>query len=213
MYSRLNRTRSRSRTLLAVASFCAGLLFASGSHAALQSRLGGLALYDTDINVTWAANANINGQMTWAAANSWAAGVTIGGIGGWRLPTSDTSCLGFNCTGSEMGHLFYTELGGTPGGGSGFFASISGNATAAGFLNLQSNYYWSGTEYALNPISAWFFSTIEGVQAAGLKTAARYALAVYPGDVAAIPEPETYAMMLAGLGLMGFVARRRKRQR
>jgi hypothetical protein len=25
-----------------------------------------------------------------------------------------------------------------------------------------------------------------------------------------IPEPETYAMMLAGLGLMGFMARRRK---
>ena len=30
--------------------------------------------------------------------------------------------------------------------------------------------------------------------------------------LAPIPEPETYAMMLAGLGLMGFVARRRKRQ-
>jgi hypothetical protein len=30
------------------------------------------------------------------------------------------------------------------------------------------------------------------------------------GCVSAIPEPETYAMMLAGLGLMGFVARRRK---
>ena len=29
--------------------------------------------------------------------------------------------------------------------------------------------------------------------------------------VAAIPEPETYAMLLAGLGLMGFVARRRQR--
>ncbi|MGY1490667.1 PEP-CTERM sorting domain-containing protein [Methylobacillus pratensis] len=28
--------------------------------------------------------------------------------------------------------------------------------------------------------------------------------------VAAVPEPETYAMLLAGLGLMGFVARRRK---
>jgi hypothetical protein len=28
--------------------------------------------------------------------------------------------------------------------------------------------------------------------------------------VAAVPEPETYAMMLAGLGLMGFIARRRK---
>ena len=29
-------------------------------------------------------------------------------------------------------------------------------------------------------------------------------------DVPAIPEPETYAMMLAGLGLLGFVARRRR---
>jgi len=28
--------------------------------------------------------------------------------------------------------------------------------------------------------------------------------------IAAVPEPETYAMMLAGLGLLGFVARRRK---
>jgi hypothetical protein len=29
---------------------------------------------------------------------------------------------------------------------------------------------------------------------------------------AAVPEPETYAMMLAGLGLLGFVARRRKQK-
>jgi hypothetical protein len=30
--------------------------------------------------------------------------------------------------------------------------------------------------------------------------------------VAAVPEPETYAMMLAGFGLLGFVARRKSRQ-
>jgi hypothetical protein len=30
-------------------------------------------------------------------------------------------------------------------------------------------------------------------------------------NIAPIPEPETYAMLLAGLGLMGFVARRRKK--
>jgi hypothetical protein len=28
--------------------------------------------------------------------------------------------------------------------------------------------------------------------------------------VTAVPEPETYAMLLAGLGLMGAIARRRK---
>lgn len=31
-----------------------------------------------------------------------------------------------------------------------------------------------------------------------------------PGAVAAVPEPETYALMLAGLGFVGFVSRRRK---
>ena len=31
-------------------------------------------------------------------------------------------------------------------------------------------------------------------------------------NVAPVPEPETYALMLAGLGAMGFVARRRQRQ-
>ena len=36
----------------------------------------------------------------------------------------------------------------------------------------------------------------------------------YGGTISAapIPEPETYAMMLAGLGLMGFVVRRRKQK-
>jgi hypothetical protein len=33
----------------------------------------------------------------------------------------------------------------------------------------------------------------------------------HDGEVSPIPEPETYAMLLAGLGLMGFVARRRRK--
>ena len=34
--------------------------------------------------------------------------------------------------------------------------------------------------------------------------------ATYTNAVGAVPEPETYAMMMAGLGLLGFLARRRK---
>jgi Ni/Co efflux regulator RcnB len=35
----------------------------------------------------------------------------------------------------------------------------------------------------------------------------------FQGQVAPVPEPSTYALMLAGLGVLGFVARRRKGRR
>ncbi len=70
--------------------------FASTADAALISRLGGQAVYDTDFNITWLADANYaktsgydsDGMMVWALANTWAAGLNVGGYTGWRLPTA-----------------------------------------------------------------------------------------------------------------------------
>jgi hypothetical protein len=196
------------------------------------------AYYDTVLDITWLADANYaktsgydtDGFMTWAAANTWAAQLDINGYADWRLPTttdtagcnfafSGTDC-GYNVdpTSSEMAHLYFTELGNqsfftTTGAVSGAYTGgANPNSTldnVGPFINFQSGDYWSGTEYAPNPSSAWHFSTDIGNQVVNDKAIILYALAVSPGDVAAVPEAETYALMLAGLGLIGWRARRR----
>jgi hypothetical protein len=77
------------------------------ANAALISRLGGQAVYDTDFNITWIADANLaasntfgvaginaSGGMSWSTANSWIAAMNADGGTGylgfndWRLPTT-----------------------------------------------------------------------------------------------------------------------------
>ena len=159
------------------------------------------AFYDTDLNITWLRDANVNGLMNWATAVSWADTYSFGGYTDWRLPTSDT-CVNMNCTGSEMGHLWYVELGN----------SEPNFTNAGGFQNLRSDFYWSGVADALDPDLVWIFSTRDGIQGRASESAALYAMAVRPGDnAAAIPEPETYALMLAGLAALALVRRRQRR--
>ena len=46
---------------------------------------------------------------------------------------------------------------------------------------MQSNDYWSGTEYAPDPSNAWNFNTNDGNQNNDDKSNALYAVAVRPG--------------------------------
>ncbi|HRP28066.1 MAG TPA: DUF1566 domain-containing protein [Burkholderiaceae bacterium] len=189
------------------AMLCAGALLAAAgtAQAALQDRdLDGDsvvdAFYDTDLDITWLRNADVNGLMDWDTAVAWADSFSFAGYDDWRLPISD-ECAGFDCTASEMGHLWYVELG-----------NSAGAMTNTGdFQNLQSSYYWSGTQWSNLPDYAWVFGTHVGHQGTAHKSAHLYALAVRPGDVPVIPEPQTYALLLAGLGVLALLRRRRIR--
>ena len=240
------------RTTLIATGLIAASLATASAHAALQGRdLNGSAgsfeaYYDTELDITWLADANYaktsgydaDGLMTWAAANTWAAQLSFTNpltsetLDDWRLPTiTDTGTSGCNSAksgtdcgynvdpaSSEMAHLYFTELGNlshytTTGAVSGAYAGGSNpNSTldnVGPFTNFQSYLYWSGTEYAPSTAYAWSFRTDYGYQYNYYETLSFYALAVRPGDVAAVPEAETYALMLAGLGLIGWRARRR----
>lgn len=77
-------------------------MMSTSANAALVSRAGGQAYYDTVLNITWLADANLaasntfgvtgintNGKMTWAKANEWIGAMNAAnylGVNTWRLP-------------------------------------------------------------------------------------------------------------------------------
>lgn len=218
---------------------CAAILVAASgaAQASLIDRGGGL-IYDTDLNITWLANANYgagssydtdypDGLMTWQNAMDWAANLSYYDsvrnvtYDDWRLPTTlipDASCqyqsmsasYGYNCTGSEIGHLFYSELGGV----SEQYLEVAHDADYNLFANIKNGYYWSTTEYALDTGYAWYFDAAVGLQFIYDKAQRInfYAWAVRPGDVAAAAStvPVPAAAWLFGSGLLGLIGLARR---
>jgi hypothetical protein len=201
-----------------------------GLNAVAATDASAVYLYDATLNVTWLRNANVNGATNWNTAMTWASNLTTGSgatvISDWRLPTmADPATVrnwsyggtnaGYNVAPSsgEMASLFFSTLGNKSHvDTSGVWQPGDGLTNVGSFQNMQYDVYWLGTEYAPSSSDAWLFVTTDGGQNAGPKIHPDnqfYALAVRNGDVAPVPEPETYAMLLAGLGLIGAIARRR----
>lgn len=145
--------------------------------------------------VNWASSLNDPGVISNYVLNS---GYSMNwGGSSWRLPIS-TQDSGTYQTWSEMGHLWYTELGNPTGS----------TPTTGVFSNLQLVPYWSGTES--NVSDAWYFSINNGGQSATSKINGYYALAVRFGqlETSTVPEPSTYVLMCLSLGVVGYARKR-----
>jgi hypothetical protein len=165
--------------------------FSALSQAAVVSvdingDLNKTAFLDQANNLLW-TNGNLfakNG-LTYANANSGINGLNTSsfeGITNWRLPTI-----------AEFTSLYNTQ------------GNVAGKMNRDPFT-IQSNHYWTTD---LNKEKHWGF----GFNA--LNQTNSYAdhitLNVWAvSAVSPVPEPETYVMLLSGLGLIGYAARRRK---
>jgi hypothetical protein len=178
----------------------------SNANLALTNQFG-LTLSASENDPT-ANTVGSTGKMTWDNAVAWIAGMNSAnylGFNNWSLPDTpqpDASCgsqldpggggfplqgYGLGCTGSDMGHLYNVE---------GVTAVSPGL-----FSNVQSNYYWSSTQFAISTNNAWVFGFGDGNQTSTDKTNSYYALAVHSGMV-----PVPAAVWLFGSGVLALVS-------
>lgn len=211
----------------------AGLLAAALTGGALSAHAALLArdyntdavvdgYYDTVLDITWWANASAaaaspqddgfittDGLLTWDNANTWVSGFSPFGIGGWRLPTIDESCSGYGCSASagELGYMFHSNLGGSPGSA----LSATHGPSYPLFGGVLDALYWASNTYADDPAQAGVLDFADGNRNNDFKTDPIGAVwAVADGDVlAVVPEPASALLLVAGLAVMAKRMRRR----
>ena len=120
----------------------------------------------------------------------------------------------------------YTSFDSDPNGAlasSSFIANFDGVIVPVTFVRLLSNNYFDGRPRELRLLFSPSLTDAGGIVPIYFPDPKFGTLlpgecfncgpfrAIVAGQAVAIPEPETYAMMLAGLGILGFTARHRKK--
>ena len=175
----------------------------------------------------WATNLVYHDSVRGVDWSDWrlARNSPVGSNWNYGYSADGSTDYGYNITSlnSELAYMYHVNLGlksyfspvGTYQPDFGIFTNGTegGQTDVAGVKNLRSAAYWSATVYAPNlSRDAWMFDAAKGAQANNLKSGMSYAWTVRDGDVAAVPEPESYALFLAGLAVMGGALRRRVRR-
>lgn len=185
----------RARKALLAAALLPCALNASAALLALESRLGGEAFYDPNLNITWARNADLLGETTLAAAIDGVNNLAIGGISNWRLPRADRNgdgiAVGCKAAGSFDACLD-NELG--------FMLNHRDTSWAnpGPFLNLRQDHYWTTDADPFLPprVYSWFMGhhEQEGLGSAHPANTGLRTWAVHDGDVGTLtPAPGSTA--------------------
>ncbi len=226
-----------------------GMVGMVGMAQATLVTIGTATYSGSDYNLIWDDDNNgnsviwldySNAQSSWSIQNSWATGLdsflsynlnpaysVTWDDSSWRLPDTVNVYLSplesFNNTSSEMGHLFYTELGNI-----GYMNTDGTNnpippapdyflQNVGDFNNLVADWYWSETEYLTSEDRRWLFNMYHGYQGAttadGSQDGYGYGLALRTGQVTVAPVPEPSTILLLGSGLFGLAWYSRKRKK
>jgi hypothetical protein len=191
---------------------------------ALHDRGQGM-IYDDVLDITWLADVAHRqrvhpiyhfGDIQWDEALNRAADLVYSGYTDWRLPSAfnrDGSgpCVGFNCVATELGHMYYNNMGATAGTS---VLAGSNSANLALFENLEdAHIIWTSTAGVSPTCSAecaYAFIMTRGDQVLTTRFDPGHAWYVRDGDVAPIPEPKSYVLILFALGLTGYAIHRQK---
>ncbi len=202
----------KKRTAVLVASVLASVI-AGTAQAALESRLGGQAAYDTVLDITWVTNASLSGLNSWDNQVAWASNLNYLGFDDWRLASvsalpitrSAPNCQNDSelaCRDNELGYMFYYNIGASNGD------NLTGNQTVGDVtLTNITNVIWSGTEWDSD--DAWSYWFAYGGTGNSFKQAPFPGWAVRDGDVSPVPIPA--AAWLFGSGIIGLLGWSRRK--
>jgi hypothetical protein len=196
----MENVMNKIRKVSALVSILATLAFASSASATTTTYTFGNVLSGTGPNINFATLtiddvADVFSLTPAVNLSAFGAGAFIGSM---AVDYSGAAVTAINPVGGV------SQVGISPGGGpTGVFDFRYVFGQGSDKLTNGETLTWTSSNFDLSKLSDLALH-VQGLDQEGLSESIWYSPTV------SVPEPETYAMMLAGLSLMGFISRRRK---